>query len=93
MMRIVEYRNLTFSSSKDGQLQIWFEARCDFPILFTRVDNFSRQLIFRKLTPQVMSGWAVYCLGSEEHMAEAAEVSLVPFRHAKFPNKGGEDAE
>ncbi|MDN7351792.1 hypothetical protein [Acetobacter senegalensis] len=60
MRRLVEYRNLTFASSDDGVLQIWFEARCNEDNLLVRIYGQDRDTVFERITPQVLTGWALY---------------------------------
>ena len=79
MRRVVEYRNLTFASSDDGALQIWFEAQCDLDFLATplmKADG--RGLLFERITPQVLTGWALYRTGNAQEDGRGEVVSLRP---------------
>lgn len=79
MRRVVEYRNLTFASSDDGILQIWFEARCDEEFLLARIYGHDRDTAFERITPQVLTGWALYRSSKPKGLVSGAYVSLCPY--------------
>lgn len=80
MNRVVEYRNLTFESSRDGALQIWFEAQCDLDFLCAPLmTSNGRGLLFERITPQILTGWALYRTGNAKEDSKGDIVSLRPF--------------
>lgn len=79
MNHVVEYRNLTFASSDDGALQIWFEARCDLDFLCAPLMTPNgRGLLFERITPQLLTGWALYRTGNAKEDSKGDIVSLRP---------------
>ncbi|WP_215762828.1 hypothetical protein [Acetobacter sp. P1H12_c] len=78
MRRVVEYRNLTFASSDDGILQIWFEAQCDEENLLVRIYGQSRDTSFERITPQVLTGWALYRSSKPKGLVSGIYASLRP---------------
>lgn len=78
MKRLVEYRNLTFESSNDGVLQIWFEAQCNEDNLLARIYGQDRDISFERITPQVLTGWALYRSSKPKGLASGIYASLRP---------------
>lgn len=78
MRRLVEYRNLTFSSSDDGILQIWFEAQCNEDNLLARIYGQDRDISFERITPQVLTGWALYRSSKPKGLVSGIYASLRP---------------
>ncbi|MFH7812172.1 MULTISPECIES: hypothetical protein [Acetobacter] len=78
MRRVVEYQNLTFESSNDGILQIWFEAQCDEEFLLARIYGQDRETAFERITPQVLTGWALYRSSKPKGLVSGIYASLRP---------------
>lgn len=78
MKRLVEYRNLTFASSDDGVLQIWFEAQCNEDNLLVRIYGQDRDTSFERITPQVLTGWALYRSNKPKGLVSGIYASLRP---------------
>lgn len=83
MRRVVEYRNLTFASSDDGVLQIWFEALCDEEFLLARIYGHDRDTAFERITPQVLTGWALYRSSKPKGLVSGIYASLCPHGSAR----------
>lgn len=78
MRQLVEYRNLTFASSDDGVLQIWFEAQCNEDNLLVRIYGQDRDASFERIMPQVLTGWALYRSSKPKGLVSGAYVILRP---------------
>ncbi|GFE94870.1 hypothetical protein [Acetobacter persici] len=78
MRQLVEYRNLTFASSDDGVLQIWFEAQCNEDNLLVRIYGHDRDTSFERSTPQVLTGWALYRSSKPKGLVSGIYASLRP---------------
>ena len=78
MKRLVEYRNLTFASSDDGVLQIWFEAQCNEDNLLVRIYGQDQDTVFERITPQVLTGWALYRSSRPKGLVSGIYTSLRP---------------
>ncbi len=79
MRTVVEYRNLTFASSDDGVLQIWFEAQCNEDNLLVRIYGQDRDTSFERITPQVLTGWALYRSSKPKGLVSGIYASLRPY--------------